>query len=154
VATKRSLIAQAFDEFGLAEYVFDATPEELQSAFTRLQRQMTQWDGIGIRTGYNLAGDIDAESNLPDTAENAVALNLAVACAPSYGKALSVDTKVAAKNALNTLMTTLRQYPEIPYPSRLPIGTGNDRSVLDPQYFGPGNEEIVPGLNDGPLEYN
>ncbi len=153
MSTKRSLIAQAFDEFGLAEYVFDATPEELQSAFVRLQRQMTQWDGIGIRTGYILAGNIDAESGLPDTAENAVALNLAVACAPSYGKVLSVDTKVAAKMALNALMTALQQRPEVPYPRRLPIGTGNDRDVLDPQYFGPGSGDAVPGLNDGALEY-
>ena len=34
--TKRQFVTQAFEEIGLASYVFDLTPEQLQSALRRL----------------------------------------------------------------------------------------------------------------------
>ena len=45
--TKRQFVAQAFEEIGLASYVFDLTPEQLQSALRRLDTMMAAWNALG-----------------------------------------------------------------------------------------------------------
>lgn len=152
MTTKREIIAQGLEEIGMAEYIFDATPEELQSFLKRLDRIFAQWDGQSIRTGYNLGGNIDAKAGIPDTVVNCGALHLAIAMAPSFGKTISPDTRIGAGVAMNTMLTQLHRMPQVPYPDRLPVGAGNKRGVLEPQYFGPSNGE-TPGLNDGATEY-
>jgi hypothetical protein len=50
--TKRQFISAAFEEIGLASYVFDLQPEQLQSALRRLDAMMADWNAKGIRLGY------------------------------------------------------------------------------------------------------
>mgnify|MGYP003525752305 CR=1 FL=1 len=52
--TKRQFVTQAFEEIGLAAYVFDLTPEQLQSALRRLDSMMASWNAKGIRLGYQI----------------------------------------------------------------------------------------------------
>jgi hypothetical protein len=52
--SKRQFISAAFEEIGLASYVFDLQPEQLQSAMRRLDAMMADWNGKGIRLGYPL----------------------------------------------------------------------------------------------------
>lgn len=85
--TKRDIIGQAFDEIGLAGYVFDLQPQQIESALRRLDAMMATWNGKGVRLGYPLptsAGDsdVDQEINVPDVAIEAMTLNLAVRIAP------------------------------------------------------------------------
>ena len=47
--TKRQYIEQAFEEVGLAAYVFDLTPEQLQSALRKLDAMMAEWNAKGLR---------------------------------------------------------------------------------------------------------
>src|SRR5205823_3620714 len=76
MATKRALILSALGEIGLADYLFDASPEDLQDALDRLNRMAAQWDGQGIRVGFNLGGGLDDESGVPDSCEEAFYTNL------------------------------------------------------------------------------
>lgn len=71
--TKRQLITQAFEEIGLAAYVFDLTPEQLQSALRRMDAMVAGWNSNGVRIGYPLpsspdSSNIDADSGVPDFA--------------------------------------------------------------------------------------
>lgn len=151
MTTKRDLIAAALGELGLAEYIFDASADELEDALNRMNRMAAQWDGMGLRLGYSMSTDIDAESGLPDTAEEAFTTNLALRLAPTFGKTPSPETKVAAKQAFNALYVARRPRPEMQLPGNLPMGAGNRRGVMEQQYFQPGDD--VPGLNDGATEY-
>jgi hypothetical protein len=151
MTTKLEVISQAFEEIGMADYVFDTTPEEQQGFLRRLNGMAAEWDGIGIRVGYSLGSDINAESGLPDTAVNCFATNLAIRMAPSFGKTPSVETKTAAKNGFNAMLVSRRIRPEVPYAGSLPIGTGSRRGPMEPQYFGDSTD--VSGLNDGATEY-
>lgn len=150
MTTKRALILLAAEEFGITS-AFDISPEELQSGLRRLNNMAAQWDGMGLRVGYNFGGDIDAEAGIPDTAENCFALNLALQWAGSFGKQIGADTKVAAKDALNALYVALARRPQMPRNPALPMGAGNRRGVLERQYF-PETDD-VPGLNSGATEY-
>ena len=53
--TKRQFINAALEEIGLASYVFDIQPEELESALRRLDAMMADWNAKGIRIGYPLS---------------------------------------------------------------------------------------------------
>lgn len=107
--TKRDIINMAFEEVGLAGYVFDLQPQQLEGALRRLDSMMATWNGRGLRLGYPLpsspgSSDLDQDTNVSDFAIEAMALNLAVRIAPGYGKTPSPDTKASAKSAYNQLM--------------------------------------------------
>jgi hypothetical protein len=50
--TKRQFVTAAFEEIGLASYVFDLTNDELTSACKRLDAMMADWNAKGIRLSY------------------------------------------------------------------------------------------------------
>ena len=151
MTTKLVLFNDAYSELGLAGYVFDLSPEEEQEALRRANRMAAMWDSLLIRLGYSMGTDINAESGLPDTAEECFVLQLALRLAPTVGKTLSSESRVNARTALNALLAAQAKRPQQSYPARLPIGKGNRRGVLEKQYFPETTE--VPGLNDGATEY-
>ena len=143
MTTKLDIVKSALGEIGLATYVFDATPEELQDLMNRLNRIAAMWDGLGIRTGYNFGADINAESGLPDTVVLSFEMNLAVSIAPTFGKVLSAETKRAAKLAYNAMLTTLSSIPRVPRNPRMPIGTGAKLDVMERTRMKPVSGDLV-----------
>jgi hypothetical protein len=128
--TKRQFVTAALEEIGLASYVFDLQPEQLQSALRRLDALMADWNGKGIRLGYPLPSspqdsDLDEESNVPDAANEAVILNLAIRLAPSYGKQVAIETKASAKQGYDVLLQRATVPPQQQLPGSLPSGAGN-----------------------------
>lgn len=126
--TKQQLIAQAFVEIGLGSD-FNVDADQLEDGLRRLDTMMATWNGKGIRLGYALPSspdesDIDADSGLPDTANEAAYLNLAIRLAPSYGKTISPDTRTAAKQAYDVLLVDAAQ-PLQQQSKMLPRGAGN-----------------------------
>ena len=100
--TKRQFVVQAFEEIGLASYVFDLSPEQMDSALRRLDSMMAAWNAKGIRLGYPIPGNpqdssLEEKTGVPDSANEAVYMGLAVRLAPGFGKVVSPDTKSAAK---------------------------------------------------------
>ena len=129
--TKRQFVTAAFEEIGLASFVYDLTDQELLSACRRLDAMLADWNARGVRISSPLPSspestNIDAETNVPDSANEAIITNLAVRIAPSYGKVVSPDTKIIAKNAYNTLIQLSATWPvEKQLPSGMPAGAGN-----------------------------
>jgi hypothetical protein len=151
--TKRDIITQAFEEVGLAAYVFDLQPQQLEGALRRLDAMMATWNGKGIRLGYPLpsapnASDLDQDTNVPDAAIEAMILNLAIRIAPGYGKTVSPDTKSSAKNAYNQVIARAAFPVEMQLDAMsIPSGQGNKgwryyndpflRTPVDPLTVGP-----------------
>ena len=130
MTTKRQFVNQAFEEIGLASYVYDLTPEQLNSAVTKLDSMMATWNAKGIRLGYPLVSnpdqsDIESDTFVPDSAFEAITTNLAIRLAPSYGKTVSQDTKAIAKDAFNTLLSRAAVPPEMQLPDAMSLGAGN-----------------------------
>jgi hypothetical protein len=129
--TKRDIINMAFGEIGLAEYVFDLTPQQLESALHRLDAMMATWNGKGVRLGYPLpssqkSSDLDQLTEVSDFAIEAMALNLAVRIAPGYYKTVSPDTKASAKNAYNQIIAQSAKPIEMQLDNMsIPSGAGN-----------------------------
>ncbi len=134
--TKRQIIQQAFDEIGLAPYVFDLTADQLESALRRLDSMIAGWESKGIRLGYPLPSspqnsDLDSETNMPDVAVESAFLQLAVRLAPSYGKVVPAETKAAAKHAYDALLVQFATPTEMRIPAGFPIGAGYKPYAID-----------------------
>jgi len=128
--TKRQFVEQAFRKAGLAAYVFDLTPDQLNSAMVDMDAMLATWNAKGIRLGYPVPtspenSDLDQESNVPDSANEAIYLNLALRIAPDFGKAIVPEVKISAKLAYDALLSRATMPAEQQLPSTLPSGAGN-----------------------------
>jgi len=111
--TKREIISAALEELGLASYVFDMTTDQFQSALRRLDSMIAVWATNGIRINYPMASspdqsELDIDSGVPGFCAEAIVTNLAIRLAPSYGKTVSVETKMIADLSFSNLLTGLQ----------------------------------------------
>lgn len=155
--TKRQFVEAALEEIGLADYVFDLSPEQLQSAVRRMDSMLAAWNAIGIRIGYPLTSnpddaDLDAITGVPDSANEAIILNLALRLSPSYGKAIALPTSAAARMAYNTLMSRAAMPAEQQFPSTLPVGAGQKSWNIDWPFFQHPSEPLLAG-EDGEIVF-
>jgi hypothetical protein len=153
--TKRQLIESAFEEIGLAAYVYDLLPSQLESAMRRLDAMMASWNAAGIRLGYPIPSspensDLDSESGVPDSANQAIILNLAIQLAPGFGKTVSPDTKMGAKQAYSKMMSLAAKPIERQFPDTLPLGAGNRNSE---RTFHQTPVDTLDAGNDSELEF-
>lgn len=107
--TKKQLIESAFEELALAGFVFDLDPDQLEAALRKLDTMMAAWSGDGISIGYLLpaspdASNIDDDASVPDTAVEAIYMNLAVKLAAGRGKVLTAETRSAAHRGYIALL--------------------------------------------------
>lgn len=131
--TKRQIIEQAFEEIGLASYVFDLTADQLESALRRLDLMVASWQAKNIQIGYPLPAspqnsDIDEQIQTSLNNNEALVLNLAVRLAPAYGKSVSPDTKIAAKSLYDQLLMEAAMPYEMQFPRTMPLGAGYKRT--------------------------
>lgn len=157
--TKREFVTQAFDEIGLASYAFDLTPDQMQSALRRLDTMIAAWNALGIRLGYPLPSnpqdsDLDEQTNVPDSSNEAIYTNLAIKLAPSYGKQVMPDTKMTAKESYNTLLSRAAMPIEQQLPGTMPSGAGNKSwRNYDTPFLRRPVDPVIAG-QDGVIEYN
>lgn len=153
--SKRQFVEAALEEIGLASYVFDLSPQQIETACRRLDAQMASWNALGIRVGYPLPGSpqdtgLDDETNVPDAAYEAIITNLGIKLAPSYGKTVSPDTKATAKRTYDTLLSRAAMPMEMQLPASMPRGAGA-KAYDDPFVDNP--EEPILAGRDGQLEF-
>jgi len=156
--SKRQFVEAAFEEIGLASYVFDLQPEQIDSACRRLDTMMEQWNAVGIRLGYPAPGspeatDLNAETAVPDAANEPIITNLAVRIAPSVGKAVSAETKATANYGYKTLLARAAMPPEMQFPRTRPAGAGNKPWTYDDPFVRAPIDPILVG-DDGVLDFN
>ena len=156
--TKRQFVNQALEEIGLASYVFDVTPEQLQAALRRRDAMMASWNALGIRLGYPLPSspqdsDLDEQTNVPDSANEAIYTNLSIKLAPSYGKQVMNETKTTARSSYNTLLSIAAMPNQQQLPGTMPSGAGNKPwRVYDDPFIRRPVDPVLAG-QDGPIEF-
>lgn len=154
--SKFQFIQAAFSEIGLADYIFDLQPSDLESALRRLDSMMADWNSRGLRLSYPIPGspeysDIQSVTQVPDSANEAIITNLAIKIAPSYGKSVSVDTRNGAYSSLIQLMAHAAQPIEQQFDACIPIGAGYKTTQSSPVIISPAEQQVQVG-NDGNLD--
>lgn len=156
--TKRQFVEAAFEEVGYASYAFDLEPEQLQAALRRLDALVATWNAKGIRLGYPIPtspeqSNLDDETQVPDRANEAIYLNLAIRIAPMVGKVVSSDTKIGAEMGYNAMLQNYVVPNEKQFPHTLPAGAGNKPWRYDDPYLQEPTDPIDAGP-DGPIDLN
>lgn len=153
--TKRQFIAAAFGELGLSLTTFELNDDQLSEALTRLDSMMALWDSVGIRLGcsFNSSSGIDDTTPIPDFANEAVFMNLAVRVAPSYGKAVHPDTRELAKSGYENLLRISSQFPQELKLTGLPVGAGNKPVRSSINFLDVPTESIDAGM-DNQLDFD
>ena len=131
--TKIQILEQAFEEIGIASYIFDLTPDQLMSALRRMDLMVSSWYAKNIKIGYPLPvtpnnSHMEEQIDTPLQANEALVLNLAVRLAPSYGKVVAPETKMLAKQLYDQLLVQAAMPFEMQYPRTLPLGAGYKRT--------------------------
>lgn len=152
--TKRQFVEAAFEEAGMAAYVFDLSPQMVQSACRRLDSMLALWNAKGIRLAFPLPGspentDLDTETGVPDSANDAIITNLAIALMPSFGKAANPLTMARAKAGYDTLLARAAMPGEMQL-GAIPSGAGH-KTWDEP--FLPEAEDPIQAGPDGELQF-
>ncbi len=124
--TRQQLVNAAFGDLGISNE-FDVSPDELVGAIAKLNRLMATWTGRNIRIGYSPGTGANDPTGIPDVAEDAVAMNLALRLAPGIGKVPSPDLKRDARLAYLALLTQKVRLIPVQLPAEMPLGAGNRR---------------------------
>lgn len=127
---KRQFVHEAFSLLGLSNYTYNLQSEQLQTGLRLLDGMMGTWNGRGLSLGYPIPvspedSDLDEETNVPDRANEAIYLNLAIRIAPGFGKQVSPDIKQDARSAYRSLLSWSAMPREMSLPNTLPRGQGN-----------------------------
>ena len=155
--TKRQFVEAAFEEIGIASYSFDLMPEQLDSALRRLDAMLATWNARGLRLGYPLPSrpqnsDLDEDTNVPDSANEAIITNLAIRLAPGLGKAVSGETRGIASASYDSLLNSVAMPNEMSFPGTLPSGAGNRRRQSGEFIIGPAAPVLAGGDGEVILE--
>ena len=153
--SKQQFVTAAFEELGLAAYVFDLAPEDLQTALRRLDSMMAEWNAKGIRLAYPLPGSpqdasLTEPSQVPDSANEAIITNLALRLAPGFGKQAMPMTMATAKAAYNTLLSRAAMPEEQQLPGTMPAGAGWKPWRYGTPYLNAPKDPVQSG-GDGPI---
>lgn len=157
--TKLQLVQQAYAKIGLAAYVFDISPEMVQSAIADMDAMMAEWS-VSTQLGY-LGSDSPASANgsdpsgLPNWANSAVYLSLSVRIAPDLGKTPAATLLAAAKDARDAVDLRVQGMPqEMQLPGTMPLGAGNKPwRWLDDPFIDPPDEDPIQVGTDGNLQF-
>ncbi|MGS7388642.1 packaged DNA stabilization gp4 family protein [Klebsiella pneumoniae] len=151
IATKGDLVRAALRKLGVASdaTLTDVEPQSIQDAVDDLEAMMAEWyqDGKGIITGYvfadpdNPPAEGDAHG-MQASSVSAVFHNLACRIAPDYALEATAKIVATARYGKEILykQTALDRAKRAPYPSRMPIGSGNNLANLNGWHFFPGEK--------------
>jgi hypothetical protein len=155
--TKKQFVQMAFEEIGLSSAVYDLAPEQYQGALRRLDSMMASWNSKGIRVSYPITStpedsELDTETNVPDRANEAIYLNLAVRVGAMVGKVIAPELKTNASNAYRDLLRSNINIEEVDL-ATLPEGAGNKYwRYADEKFINEGRDTQIDIGTDGTLQ--
>ena len=123
---REELVRIGYRKLGISNE-FDVSPDEIIEAIGDLNRMLAAWLGYGIRLGYAPGNGASEETGIPDVAQDAVAMNLALRLAPGIGKVPSPDLKRDARTAYLSLLAQKAVLIPVQLPATTVAGAGNRR---------------------------
>ncbi len=129
MTTKRQIIELAYEAVGLAGYIYDLMPEQMESARRKLDAMMAEWNGRGINLAWPIpsspdSGDVDEQTNLPDWALEAVYMSLGPRLANAHGKQVTPMYLAMMRAAFDTVLSRVVKPSPRKMPGGYPLGAG------------------------------
>lgn len=129
MTTKRQIIKLGYSSVGLAGFIYDLTPEQIELARQLLDAQMASWNAKGIRISWPIPsspeqGDIDEEIDLPDYALSAAYMALGEQLADVHGKQVTPKYSARARAAYDAMLIRVVEPATRQMPAGYPLGAG------------------------------
>jgi hypothetical protein len=147
--TKQQFVEMSYQELGfLAE---DLQTEQLNAGLKRLDSMMATWNARGLKLRYPIPlnpqdSTLSEQTNVPDKANEAIYVNLAVRLAPSVGKVVTPELRTNANSTYNDLIRALVGVEEVEL-SVVPTGAGNKEASTYARFITPKDTDIQLGDN-------
>ena len=124
---KADIIADAYSQMRISGLTVDPTPEDLELALTRLENMGAEFESRKMSAGYVLEEIPDPNSlcGVPRQFLHAYSTNLAVRLIPDFGKEVPMILFNQAKSSASNLAARSALQAQVPYPRRMPRGSGN-----------------------------
>lgn len=133
--TKIQLVTKAFDELRINGITSNPDSEDVALALDSLEGLVSE---LLIDIGYRFESEPDPNtmSGIPQFAESAIYIALAVRIAPRYGKDAGM-IRAQANAAMSALVARVKKPRQINYSTRMPMGIGNRRQHPNSRQFMP-----------------
>lgn len=125
---KSELIKGAYEELRISGITVNPGKEDNEMALRKLEGFCAEFEARGICLGYNFEDrpDMSAPSGIDKAHEDSVQVVLGSKLLSQFGKALTGEFKLKTDAAYSFLVSSTAQVNEVQYPSRQPIGSGNN----------------------------
>lgn len=143
--TKIQIVSMAFDELRINGITSSADSEDNVLSLQSLEQLVSELQ-IDIGWRFEAEPDPNTMSGIPQFAESAIYMALAVRIAPRYGKDPSM-LRTQASAAMSTLVARVKKPRQISYSTRMPMGLGNRRQY---RY----NRQFMPPADVAPNDVN
>ncbi len=127
MSSKLSIINGAFSKLRINGFTINPNPGDISVALEVLEDMMLFFEGRTILLGYNFEEEPDLNSQTGVSHEHNLMMksNLAVNIAPDYGKEIPMRLESMASTTLSNAVGASVNLTEVPYPNRMPLGSGN-----------------------------
>jgi len=129
MSSKLDIINGAYSKMRINGLTVNPTPELVAVALDVLEDMMADYDGRAINIGYNFEDvpDVNSPTGVEHTFNLMMKSNLAVNLIPDFGKEVPAKLHVMASVTLSNAVgaSAMASISEVPYPNRMPLGSGN-----------------------------
>lgn len=141
--TAKSVIESALLEIVVHSANQELDPSEFQTGVLYLNRLMAKWDADGYALGYTVVSNLSDPITVNDGVIAGIVKNLAIALAPQYGKAVPPELSRGAADGFRVIQKLSINLIPTPFPTTLPIGSGNEGFRTDRHFFPPVEPAIL-----------
>ena len=128
MATKKiDVINGAYSQLRISGLTVQATPEDVMVALDRLEDMASEWASRNVNVGYYFEDEPDPDSifGVERAYKQAFETNLAINLIPDFNKTVPQALAARASATYSTMSSSVAHVCEVPYPSRMPRGSGN-----------------------------
>lgn len=135
------LVRDALQELGVQAAEQPITPDQIQTGIRYTNRMMTSLDYLNL--GYTIVNDASDDITVPPFCDEWMVKALAVKMAPQFGgTSMLPEIKVERDQSYANLLNQAVEVGPSCYPSRLPVGAGNNQDDTNIRFY-PGRNELL-----------
>jgi len=139
IISKNDIILGAFSQLRISGITRQPTPEDLELALIRLEDMAAQFNTT-MPVGFNFEDvpDPNSDAGIPRALKIAFETGLAIRLIPDYNKEVPQALALISSGALSHMasLSAMQRIQGVQYPSRMPIGSGNDRYSRWARFYG------------------
>lgn len=135
------LTRDSLQELGVQAAEQPITTDQIQTSIRYINRMMTSLDYLNL--GFTTVNDASDDITVPPYADEWMVKALAVKLAPQFGgTSMLPEIKVERDQAYSNLLNQAVEVEPSCYPSRLPVGAGNNQDDTNIRFY-PGQNEVL-----------